>query len=312
MNEANAKDSPYMLIPEITAGIFAAIAIVTALGGIAATAFIEEGIAAFFLAILAALVSIVAALAVVLAVIIIAIFTSLNQVRVYSISLCALFLAVTLLINTAAFGWFFYDPDKRAEYRAYKKDYGEGIGSLLDDQLDDQTESGVTEQDYFTWRMGSNWDYGYEYSYVYGSKNGVPLSISATRYEFEDWTIQLYPTVSVPELSDELSGAYIEEWRVSGARLEYYDSYDGVWYDLGSRDPYFNNAGRVKALNELVNDEDIDLYMNWGTPQITYYPSDSDIGTSTERRRLARYIELITELYPPEGTWDSEACTPYG
>ncbi|MCP4228677.1 MAG: hypothetical protein GY771_00830, partial [bacterium] len=67
----------------------------------------------------------------------------------------------------------------------------------------------------------------------------------------------------------------------------------------------------IRALNELIKDDGIEFYLNWGTPQITYYPADSDLGKAAEHKRLSRYIELITELYPPEGTWDPALCTPY-
>jgi hypothetical protein len=311
MNE-NTKDSPYMLIPEIAAGVFATITIIIALGGIAATVFVPEGMAAFFLAIVASLLSLVAGLAVILAVAVIAIFTKSGHIRVYSIAFGSLFLVIALLINASGYSWFFFDPAKRAEYEAEKRAYDEEIGRLLDSQLDDQTNTSSTGTGYFAWRMESDWGYGYEYYYIDGSKNGMPMSISASKYEEDDWTIQIYPGVPIPDIGEDISNAYVEEWRVSEGRPECYDPYGDAWYDISSGDAYFNDAGRVRALNELIRDDDIELYMSWGTPQLTYYPADANLGGAAERRRLSQYIELMAELYPPEGTWDPSLCTPYG
>lgn len=310
MNNQNAKDSPYILIPELAAGMFAAITIIIALGGIAATVFVPEGLAAFFLAIVASLLCIVAGLTVVLAVAIIAIFTNSSQIRVYSIAFCSLFLGITLLINVSAYGWFFFDPAKRAEYEAEKTAYDDGIGRLLEDQLYDQTGTGSTSSGYFAWRM--EYDWGYDYYNIEGTANGVPMYISASGYDGDTWTIQLHPNTPIPDISQDVSGTYIDQWRVSDGRPLYYNAYSDAWFDIGGQNPYFDNPERIRALNELIQDDELDFNLSWGSPQITYYPNESDLGTAAERRRLSRYIELLTELYPPEGTWNPALCTPYG
>ena len=312
MNNQNAKDAPYILILEIAAVVFAATTIIIALGGAAATVFVPEGIAAFSLAIVASLLCLLGGLAVVLLAAIIAIFTNSGRVRVYNIAFCALFLVAALAVNVSAYGWFFLDPEKRAEYEAVRKAYDEGIGRLLNDQLDDQTNTSSTETGYFGWRMQSDWGYGYDYYNINGSKRSVPMSVSGSKYEDENWTIQIYTNLLIPGLGDELSNIYIDEWRISEGRLEYYDPDVDTWYDVGSHDPYFNDAGRIQALNELIRDGEIEFYMSWGMPQITYYLDNAELGKAAEYKRLSRYIELLAELYPPEGTWDPASCTPYG
>jgi len=311
MNETKNRDSAYMLIPEIAAGVTAVITIIIALGGVAATAFIPEGSAAFALAVVASFLCILTGLAVALAVVIIAIFTKSNQIRVYSIALCSLFLVIALLINLSAYGWFFFDPAKWAEYEAEKAVYDDGIGRLVEGQLDGQTETGSSTSDYFSWRMESDWGYGYESYTIEGTKNGLPIYLYITAYDEVPWTIQIYPDTPIPDISDNLSSMYIDQWRVSGGRPQYFDSNSGEWFDIGSADPYFNEPERIRAIIELINDDGLDFYLNWGSPQLTYYPNEADLGTSAERRRLSRYIELLTELYPPEGTWDPALCTPY-
>ena len=311
MKNANVKDSPFILITEIAAGIAAFITIIIALGAVAATVFVPEGLTAFFLTIVASMVCLVAGLAVVVLVAIIAIFTNSAQVRAYSLALCSLFLVIAVMINASAYGWFFFDPEKRAEYDAERAAYDDGIGRLFEGLLDDQTETGSTMSGYFDWRMSSTWDYGYEYYTINGAKNGVPIYVSASVYDGDTWTIEVYPNIPIPDINGDVSDTYIDRWRISGGRPQYLDSESGEWVDLGSVDPYFANPERVRAINELINEDGLDFYINWGSPQLTYYPIESDLGTSAERRRLSRYIGLLTELYPPEGTWDPALCTPY-
>ena len=98
------KDSPYMLIPEILAGIFGVVTVIIALGAVAATVFVPEGFAAISLAIIASLLCLAGGLAVVLIVAVVAAFTNSERVRVYCISFCALFLVITIVINVSAYG----------------------------------------------------------------------------------------------------------------------------------------------------------------------------------------------------------------
>jgi hypothetical protein len=305
------KDSPYMLVPEILAGIFGLATVIIALGAIAATVFVPEGFAAISLAVIASLLCLAGGVAVVLLVAVIAIFTNSERIRIYSISFCALFLVITLVINVSAYGWFFYDPAMRAEYEADKAEYEEGIGNLFRDQLDDQTESGAVSSGYLEWRMTRDWGFGYEYYNIEGTRNGVPIYISASRYDSENWNIQLYPNVPIPEIDESISDVYIDQWRSNDGRLQFQDPHSGEWVDLAVRDPYFADAKRRRALNEIVGEDGVEFYLNWGTPQLTYYPNDSEIAGTPGRRRLSRYIEVLAELYPPEGTWDPALCTPY-
>ncbi|MCP4230870.1 MAG: hypothetical protein GY771_12100, partial [bacterium] len=194
------KDSPLILILTITAGVTAFITIIIALGGVAATVFIPEGLGAFLLAIIASVLCLVGGLAVVLIIVIIAAFTKHDIVRVYSITLSALFLVVALLINLSAYGWFFFDPAKRAEYEAEEKTYSDGIGRLFEDQLDGQTETGFTASGYFEWLMES--DFGYKYYNIEGTKKSVPMYIYASTYDEEPWTIQISPNIPIPDISE--------------------------------------------------------------------------------------------------------------
>jgi hypothetical protein len=309
MNNNKTKYPPYIFISGIAAGVFAAITIIIALGGIAATVFVPEGIAAFFLAVLASLLGFVAALAGILAVAIIAIFTKSSQLRVYSIAFCALFLVVTLVINATAYGWFFLDPEERTEYEAEMVAYDDGIGHLFHDQLNEQRETGSMSSGYFEWRMSSNW--GYEYYNIEGTKNGVPIYISASNYGDETWDIYISTDTFIPDVKRDGDYVYSDEWRISDGRARYKELYSDEWVDLAGREPYFENENRIRAINELITDERVDFLLAGALPSVTYDMDEENLGAAAEHKRLSRYIELLTELYPPEGTWDPALCTPY-
>jgi hypothetical protein len=300
MINENTKDTPYILIPGIAAGVFAAITIIISLGGIAATIFVPEGMAAFFLAIVASLLSLVAGLVVILAAAVIAIFTKSGHIRVYSIAFCSLFLVVTFFVNVSAYGWFFFDPVKRAEYEEERAVYDKGAGRLFANQLDNQKETSIATAGFFAWRVDMY--LGDANGYIEGTKNGVPMFVRASTYavEGEHWSIWITGKSPVPFTSSTFANQYLEEWRVNEGQPEYYETYTDTWVSITEIEPYFNTTEKIDVLNALIEDEDV-IFTSYGDPRIEYYlTNEEDVGDAAEHHRLAEYIDTLSKLYPAE------------
>jgi len=309
MNDANVKDSVLILILAVFAGITIFVTVLLATLGVVATVFIQEGVAAFFFAMVASLLCLVGGLAVVVFAAIIAAFTKRGLVRIYSIALCALFLVVIFLINASAYGWFFFDPVKRAEYEAEETVYSEGAGRLFENQLDDQTDNNATSSGYFAWRMERGWGWAETRTYsIKGAKNGIPIFISASNYGDETWDINISTNAYIPDIEKEDGYVFSDDWRVSDGRIEYIEPYGDEWIDLAEQEPYFENDNRIRAVNELIMDERIDFLLAGARPSISYNLAEEGLGAAAEHKRLARHIELIAELYPREGTWEPRLC----